>query len=209
VATEKQKTANRQNAKLSSGPVSEAGKEAVSQNATTHGLTGHFILLTEQEYASFVNLLERMLEELRPTTFHETELIERMAESLWRSQKAVTLQDMTVNELAFETDPVLIAEQSRKLDLFLRYQAGHDRAYQRYAAELRKLQSERKKEEIGFVSQKHKQERHEGAMALNKARVEHQNLRNSKLALELKPSDSPSQPRRHSNPEPKTELLAA
>lgn len=39
MATERQRRANARNAKKSTGPTSVAGKERVSQNARSHGLT--------------------------------------------------------------------------------------------------------------------------------------------------------------------------
>jgi hypothetical protein len=154
MATQAQIAANQQNAQHSTGPTTEAGREAVSQNATKHGLTGQFILLNEKEEATYFGIHKRIMDDLKPANFFEAELIDKMTESLWRSGKAVSLQDTTVNLLAFETDDREIARLSKQLELYMRYQSNHDRAYQRYAAELRKVQAERKKAEIGSVSQK-------------------------------------------------------
>ena len=154
MASAAQKAANKQNAQHSTGPKTEAGKEAVSQNAAKHGLTGKFIFHCDEDRQLLDLMQQRMEEDLQPGNTTETLLIEKMSQSLFRSQKAVDLQDDIVDQLAYETNQVLIAQLSKQLELYTRYQTSHDRAYQRYAAELRKLQSERKKAEIGSVSQK-------------------------------------------------------
>jgi hypothetical protein len=98
------------------------------------------------------------------------------------------------------------ARARKDLELYIRYQASHDRAYQRYAAELRKFQAELKKAEIGFESQKRReaqdvraaaqetrrengekrrQEHHESTVSLNQARLEYQQMQNRKLAGEV------------------------
>jgi hypothetical protein len=102
--------------------------------------------------------------------------------------------------------------QARKdLELYMRYQTTHDRSYQRYAAELRKFQAELKKAEIGFESQKRREvqdaraqaqetrrennenrrgEQHDIAILNGKARLEHQQLLNRRLAMQI-PEQSP------------------
>lgn len=210
MATEKQIEANRANAQLSHGPTSEAGKQAVSQNATTHGLTGHFIFFTEEHEAAYKRMEQRLINQLNVHTELEFELVEKMAQSLWRSQRAVDLQDECIDTLAFETDEVLTKEAQKKLELYLRYQTSHDRAFQRYAAELRKLQADMKKAEIGSVSQERAaareqraqtreirsenkeirtRERHEIGLKLTLSRFEHQNLVNRKLVAALFPAE--------------------
>jgi seryl-tRNA synthetase len=111
-----------------------------------------------------------------------------MAESLVRSNRALLFQDSCFS-LIDSGDDELAAKARKELELYLRYQAHHDRAFQRYAAELRKLQSERKKAAIGFESQQRKQadesrkqERHECSVTLQKARLEQQLIKNRKLA---------------------------
>jgi predicted metal-dependent hydrolase len=89
------------------------------------------------------------------------------------------LQDLSVDMLSeYGEDDECAARYRKEVELYIRYQASHDRALQRYAAELRKFQSEKKKAEIGFESQKReqaeetrRQERHHVAIAIQKARL--------------------------------------
>lgn len=222
MASDKQTQANRENAQRSTGPTSAAGKEAVSQNRTTHGLTGTFMFLSQEDQDEYWKMLGNMARDHQAGSDSEIELIRKMAQSIWRSRRAVELQDQCIEDIQLEDDPKA-SEARRNLDLYIRYQASHDRAYQRYAAELRKLQNEIKKSEIGFESQKRReaqeahaqaqetrresnenrrQQRHEIALTLDNARVEHQNLLNRKLAGEISE-------RERANRVPSGELLAA
>jgi phage-related minor tail protein len=215
MATDAQIAANRENAQHSTGPTSEAGKEAVSHNSTIHGLTGNFIFLCDEDRAEFNKMLRSLLIDLNASTDSEFELVDKMAQSLWRSRRALELQDKCIDILAFE-DESLAPATRKNLELYIRYQTSHDRAYQRYAAELRKLQAELKKAEIGFVSQKHaaaqetrrenneirRQEQHANTVQLQKARLEHALLRNRKLDCEVSQLESSKMPR-------SSELLAA
>ena len=220
MATEKQIAANRANAQLSTGPTSESGREAVSQNRTTHGLTGEFDPQTDAECIEYKDLFKKFTDDFDPCSYSEFEFIGKMVEALIRSNRAVRLQDLCVDTLADDPDD---PKARKDLELYLRYQASHDRAFQRYAAELRKLQAERKKAEIGFESQKRRElqdqraqaqetrrentetrrrDHHEVTILTAKARLEHQQLLNRKLEMEISSAD-------HHNGGPSGQLLAA
>ncbi len=187
MATDKQIQANRENSQHSTGPVSDAGREAVSQNRTTHGLAGAYKAQTESELEEFRRLTDSFVTDYNATCQTEIQLIFKMAEALIRSTRAMHYQDTSMISIESD-DPEEAARARKELELYIRYQAHHDRAYQRYTAELRKFQSENKKAEIGFESQKlkaaeetRKQERHELTISIAKARLEHQVLKNRRL----------------------------
>jgi hypothetical protein len=152
-----------------------------------------------------------------------------MAQHHWLSQRAQNLQTVEMDGTPFED------ETMRRVNVFTRYQAHHDRLFQRALKDLLTLRAERRKAEIwharqsgaalggqtgicqasasalpheknGFVSQqareakearsqaaeirrengeKRRQEHHHKTMQLQNARIEHQNLRNRKLASEV------------------------
>ena len=129
-----------------------------------------------------------------------------MVDSILRSERAVELQDACLEELQFETDEETCAAIQKRLALFIRYQVTHDRAYQRYSVELRKVQETKTEGQIGFVSQetekvkeeraaaqeirrenveKRRQEHHEKHIHLQQARLDHQILLNLKLENEI------------------------
>ena len=84
--------ANRRNAQLSTGPVTEAGKRRSRQNAIRHGLTAETVidaLEDAEDYAAF---------EMAVTADHdaqsavERELVLRLASLLWRLRRATAIE---------------------------------------------------------------------------------------------------------------------
>jgi hypothetical protein len=84
--------ANRRNARLSTGPVTEEGKARSRRNAVRHGLTAETVidaLEDAEDYAAF---------EMAVTTDHdaqsavERELVLRLASLLWRLRRATTIE---------------------------------------------------------------------------------------------------------------------
>jgi hypothetical protein len=101
----------------------------------------------------FDELLKRFLECEKPQDQEEVELVHQMAEASWLSRRSIRLQDRCI--LAIESGTPAEQKQANKnLSLYLRYMTTHDRAYSRYATELRKRRNERQRAERGFVSQK-------------------------------------------------------
>ena len=107
MATTAQILANRENAQLSTGPVTDAGRAISSQNRTTHGLARHngaFQLLATEDPAGFEALKAALLSEHEPSTETESILITTMAESHWLANRAQTLQhtcfDQTTGQIA-------------------------------------------------------------------------------------------------------------
>ena len=155
--------ANRANAQRSTGPQSASGKETVSQNRTTHGLCGRFRVLPSEDQAEYDTLLERFLKSEQPADDVERELVAKMARHTWLSERAIRFQ-----EACFLFQPPTPEQQKpdvegrtrqscgvlKDIDVYLRYQASHDRAYQRAANELAKRRTDRRLAARGFESQK-------------------------------------------------------
>ena len=157
MATQAQLAANQANAEKSTGPRSEAGKAMSSQNRRTHGLTYHggtFSVLPCESQADFVHLVADLAGEHQPQTPTESLLVERMAQHQWLRDRALRLQ-----ESCFDPDSGQIADQ-KTFSLYLRYATTHERAFHKCLADLLKLRAEKRKEEIGFESEKRKQELH-------------------------------------------------
>jgi hypothetical protein len=191
MSTDAQRAANQANAQHSTGPKTEEGKAASSRNHLKFGLTGRFTVLPWEKQEEFEDLRSRLCAEHQIHSPFEAELIEKMAQHYWLSQRAVLLQ-----ETCFDRD-LPLCEQEKHLALYLRYQTTHDRAFERCAGELRKLRKEREKVKIGFESQKRrqaeeahreanenrrqaaenrKQELHQWAVLLAEAKVDHQQV---------------------------------
>jgi hypothetical protein len=173
----------------STGPKTSEGKAASCLNNFRHGFTGEFTVLPWEDQEEFDTLWAGFRAEHKPRTVTETVLVEKMSKSLWLSQRAIRMQDLTLSpELPMCDDP-------KQLALYLRYQTTHDRVFHKSLNELLKLRAEKRKAEIGFDSQKQKQaeearreaaenrkkERHTWAVLFDQAKVDHQILQNIPL----------------------------
>ena len=150
MASSAQIEANRENAQKSSGPQSEAGKQASSRNAFRHGLTGHIFHLLEWESAEDFDAIKTALEqEHKPATPTEKILVERMVQHHWLAQRCISLQSFIMRDDNCHEEEVM-----RMVDRYLRYHTQHQRQFDQALAMLLKLRAETRKAEIGFVSQK-------------------------------------------------------
>jgi hypothetical protein len=150
--------ANRANAQLSTGPVSDSGKAIVSRNRLTHGLArhnGHFQLLPSEDQNDFATLKAALVAEHQPQTETESILVQSMAESHWLSNRAQSLQDSCFDP---ETGQIY---DDKKFSLYLRYQTTHTRAFHKSLNDLLKLRKERRTAEIGFEAQRIQTEKHQ------------------------------------------------
>jgi hypothetical protein len=191
MSTEAQRAANKDNARLSTGPTTQEGKAISSQNRRKFGLTGRFTVLPWEDQEDFNLLVTRLRAEHQPNIAFETDLIEKMAQHFWLAQRAVLLQ-----EICFDRETPF-CDCQKQLALYLRYQTTHERAFERCAKELRTLRNESRKQRIGFDSQKQKeaaetrreanenrrqaaenrkQELHQWAVLLAEAKVDHQQM---------------------------------
>jgi hypothetical protein len=152
MSTESQIQANRENAQLSSGPKSEAGKAISALNNTRHGLTGAFRVLPTESQSDFDELLAAFREEHNPATLTETTMIEAMAQHHWLRRRALSLESSCY-------DPATgVITDEKQLALCLRYQTTHERGFHKAMNDLLKLRAQKQKIEIGFESQQRKQE---------------------------------------------------
>jgi len=89
--SQKQIEANRENAKLSTGPVTQEGKEVSKLNAMRHGiLSKHVFIATGgkiTEYEEFNAFRETFFEEMQPVGALETLLVDRLFTTFWRLQR--------------------------------------------------------------------------------------------------------------------------
>src|ERR1700761_7920597 len=106
MSTSAQIAANQANAQLSTGPVTEAGKAASSQNRRTYGFTGRFGIMKGEDPEEFTELVTALIEEHQPSTVTENILVEKMAQHFWTAQRAMRLQAMSFGE---ETHPQQLA----------------------------------------------------------------------------------------------------
>jgi hypothetical protein len=144
-------TANRQNAGLSKGPVTEAGKAASARNNFRHGLAGAFCVLPVESIDDFEQLRADLEKEHEPATATESLLVNDMVRHYWLYQRALRLQEEC---LAADLNA---GDTQSRLNLFLRYGTTHERAFRRCMGDLLKLRKQRLQLQRGFESQKHAQ----------------------------------------------------
>jgi hypothetical protein len=93
MASAAQVLANRVNAQKSTGPRTQEGKAAVSQNAVKHGLLAREAVIKGEDPGQFEFYRDQMLGELAPAGSVESLLAERVVSLSWRLQRAERLQN--------------------------------------------------------------------------------------------------------------------
>jgi hypothetical protein len=90
--SEIQLTANQENAQLSTGPKTEAGKATSAMNAVRTGLTGRTVLLPSDDVAAYQTHLTVYENEFQPIGLRERELVQSIADTQWRLQRIPGLE---------------------------------------------------------------------------------------------------------------------
>jgi hypothetical protein len=79
--------ANRENAKKSTGPRTISGKEKVSGNALTHGLTAEKHVIIGESIEEFNTFKDSMLKVYEPIGAYEEEIFIKLVELSWRLRR--------------------------------------------------------------------------------------------------------------------------
>ncbi len=132
MTTPAQISANQANSQLSTGPRTESGKAAASQNALKHGLTSELTVLPNEDQAEFDRLLESYRNQFGFDGEHESFLVEQMARSRWKLARIQRLETATFAR-ASETGS---AEDWKALATLQRYSAAAERSYYKAHREL-------------------------------------------------------------------------
>src|SRR6185295_2629629 len=135
----KRKQARRNGAKAA-GSKSPAGIQRSAQNSLKHGLTGKAIVLSNESQAHFDELHLTYVQEFRPESGVEMDLIDQMVAAQWRLRRIWRMQtaaldlkmDQQEKEIAQKFQQLAqatrvtvafsaMADAPKTLDLFLRY----------------------------------------------------------------------------------------
>jgi hypothetical protein len=187
LSTSAQFIANRSNAQQSTGPKTPEGKAIAARNNFRHGFTGEFTVLPWEQQEEFDRLLNALRDEHKASDLTERILVDKMAQALWLTKRALMLQHVTFNH------ELPTCDDEKQLALYIRYQTTHERNFHKCLNDLLRLRAEKRKQQIGFESQKHqeadqtrraagenrKQELHQYAVLLAEAKLEYQLLQNS------------------------------
>ena len=91
--SDKQLAANRANAKKSTGPRTQKGKEVCLMNGFVHGLTGLATVMTDEDRVAQIEFLNPLIEDLNPIGPMETQLARGVALDQFRLNKIKTIED--------------------------------------------------------------------------------------------------------------------
>lgn len=84
--------ANRRNARLSTGPVTEQGKKRSRQNALRHGLTAETVIDGLEDYEDYAAFEMAVTSDYDAQTAVGRELVLRLASVLWRLRRATAIE---------------------------------------------------------------------------------------------------------------------
>jgi len=84
--------ANRRNARKSTGPTSEEGKQRSRCNAVRHGLTAETVISALEDAADYKAFESAVIDDYDAQSAVERELVLRLANLLWRIRRASTME---------------------------------------------------------------------------------------------------------------------
>ena len=107
-ASKKQVKANNQNGSKSNGPKSDKGKKTASQNSTTYGLYSNKLVIDSKYHkenrVDYELLVESLRWELDPQSCFQEYLIRKIANALWRTQRAALAETAQINKQLNDLD---------------------------------------------------------------------------------------------------------
>jgi hypothetical protein len=83
---------NRENARHSTGPRTESGKQRSSLNALRHGLTGHTVVLPSEDLSAYRAFTKCFFDDFQPKGAVESQLVQSIADSSWRLNRACAIE---------------------------------------------------------------------------------------------------------------------
>ncbi len=114
MASAAQISANRANAKKSTGPKSDKGKSRSSLNAIKHGEhIKHHVILPGEPEEEYEALLDSLNAEFQPRTAFERQLVREMAESQWRLARYGRYEQRALTEAGPNPDVDLLLKYDR------------------------------------------------------------------------------------------------
>lgn len=143
--------ANRENAKLSTGPTSEAGVARSSQNAQKHGFTGLNLVVSDAEREAYNAHVREYISQYLPADHKEKQLTHQLADLDWSVHQISIQQLNTISQMNAATtimaaagDPIataaLLASLSRTLNNLSIYEGRRRRAAKAIKEELETVQ---------------------------------------------------------------------
>jgi hypothetical protein len=154
---------NRENARKSTGPKTDAGKKRSSLNALRHGLTAQVVVLPCEDLAAYDRFTKAFHDELKPVGMLETQLTQSIADDYWRLNRAKAIeQNMYTLALHERADSIItdhpeihsalviakaVHDQIKTLATLSLHQNRIHRAVLSSTEQLERIQTKRKAEE--------------------------------------------------------------
>jgi hypothetical protein len=115
MSTPAQAAANLANAQQSTGPTTDAGKAASSQNALKHGLTAKTVLLPGEDEAAYAQMCQGMFATFGPANTPEKELVQLLCDTQWRLQRCGRIEAaiLSAGVLDFKALDIMSKHESR------------------------------------------------------------------------------------------------
>ena len=135
MATEKQIEANRLNAHKSTGPKTPKGREIVSRNATTHGLTATRLVVLPEEKEEFDRFAAALSYEWDPQCPLERFHLARMIHCAWRLKRVSQIETSLLLDLCQKEggpdDPTTLGRAYTRGTVVLETLSRHERQIER------------------------------------------------------------------------------
>ncbi len=98
--SQKQIEANRRNAKKSTGPKTEQGKQVVSGNSVKHGMYSKQIVIQSMHYSEdpeeYEVLYESLVADLEPENSFQEHLVRKITNAIWRSRRVIFAESAAI-----------------------------------------------------------------------------------------------------------------
>src|ERR1039458_2163845 len=108
---------SRTNGARSIGPLTAEGKRRSSQNATSHGLLAHQIVMQDESPEGFEAAMNNNLDRLQPADGMEFLMVEEMVASHWRLRRALAIETRLLeNEAAAQQSPDSLDRLAKAFD---------------------------------------------------------------------------------------------
>ncbi len=152
---------NRDNARHSTGPKGEKGKQTAAMNGFKHGLTGQRMILQDHEVDAYRRLSSALLAQYQPQSEIESQLVQHIVDCNMRLNRAAAIDSNLMNAGLVEntrddghddvTETVLAqtrawVKQADSFEKLGRYEGRISRQMLQYMRELDRVQNLRKSE---------------------------------------------------------------
>jgi hypothetical protein len=143
MSTAAQIAANQANAKLSTGPTSDAGRKTVSANSVKHAFCAKVHTLLPGEEEPFAQHLQEYIKAYAPVGAPEDDLVRSLADSNFRLKKVTALERTLLIRLE-TVEPEAFEDALKELRRTATYGNRIQRTIEKTRAALKEMQSTRK-----------------------------------------------------------------